>query len=216
MAGLDEDFPAGGRSPAAGEIFHQPNLARTLRSNGRRREEEAGRRGLAEPAGIDAVRDYFYRGDIAHRIDAFMQANGGLMRYEDLAAFGCSPKSRFSTDYHGDKVYKPGFWSQGPAMMETLNILEGTIALDGLQFGGLYPHCHGSAEAGVRRSRRVLRRSQVRENSSRQAVLESYAAERRKLIGHTASMEFLPGKINGKQANTPLKWTSRAPRSTTR
>ena len=36
-----------------------------------------------------------------------------------------SPKRRVSTTYRGYKVYKPGFWSQGPSMLEALNILEG-------------------------------------------------------------------------------------------
>src|SRR5207237_3887765 len=76
-------------------------------------------------AGIDAVRDYFYRGEIARKIDAFMRANGGLLRYEDMAAFRLQVEQPVSTDYRGFKVYKPGFWSQGPALLEALNILEG-------------------------------------------------------------------------------------------
>ena len=47
------------------------------------------------------------------------------MRYEDMAAFKLQPEEPVSTDYRGYRVYKPGFWSQGPAMIETLNILEG-------------------------------------------------------------------------------------------
>ena len=71
------------------------------------------------------MRDYFYRGDIAHKIDEFMKANGGLLRYEDMAAFHLQPEEAVSTTFHGYTVYKPGFWSQGPAMIEALNILEG-------------------------------------------------------------------------------------------
>ena len=71
------------------------------------------------------MRDYFYRGDIAHRIDAFSKANGGLLRYDDMAAFKLQPEEPVSTDYHSYKVYKPGFWTQGPAMLESLNIMEG-------------------------------------------------------------------------------------------
>ena len=71
------------------------------------------------------MRDYFYRGEIAQKIDAFAEQNGGLLRYEDMAAFRCYRKSRFRTTFHGYRVYKPGFWSQGPAMIEALNILDG-------------------------------------------------------------------------------------------
>ena len=50
--------------------------------------------GATRAKAIDAVRDYFYRGEIAQKIDAFSKANGGLLRYEDMAAFRLSPKSR--------------------------------------------------------------------------------------------------------------------------
>ncbi len=77
-------------------------------------------------AAIDAVHDYFYRGEIAHKIDAFSKANKGLLRYEDMAARSeLSVEEPVSTPYRGYTVYKPGFWSQGPAMIEALNILEG-------------------------------------------------------------------------------------------
>jgi len=63
-------FLPNGRVPIVGEIFHQPDLARTLRSMA-----EAERKAIAGGAdrakAIDAVRDFFYRGEIAHRIDAF-------------------------------------------------------------------------------------------------------------------------------------------------
>src|SRR5450755_2842506 len=117
-------FLPDGRVPLPGEIFRQPNLARTLRSMAAA-EKKALAAGANRAAAIDAVGDYFYRGEIAHRIDAFMQANGGLLRYEDMAAFKLQPEEPLSTDYHNYKVYKPGFWSQGPAMIEALNILEG-------------------------------------------------------------------------------------------
>ena len=62
-----------GRMPRAGEIFRQPDLARTLRSMVQA-EKKALAAGRAAQAAIDAVRDYFYRGEIAHKLDAFMRA----------------------------------------------------------------------------------------------------------------------------------------------
>src|SRR5260370_42035279 len=88
-------------------------------------EKKALAGGASREAAIDKVRDYFYRGEIAHKIDAFSKANGGLLRYEDMAAFKLQPEEATSTTYRGYRVYKTGFWSQGPAMLETLNILEG-------------------------------------------------------------------------------------------
>ena len=113
-----------GTYPKAGDIFRQPDLARTLRSMADV-EKQALASGASRAKAMDAVRDYFYRGDIARRIDAFSRQNGGLLRYEDMAAFHVEPEDAVSTTYHGYTVYKPGFWSQGPSMIETLNILEG-------------------------------------------------------------------------------------------
>ena len=91
-------FMPDGQVPMPGEIFRQPNLARTLRAMAAA-EKKALAGGASRVAAIDAVRDFFYRGDIAHRIDAFMQANDGLLRYEDMAAFKLEPEEPVSTDY---------------------------------------------------------------------------------------------------------------------
>ena len=112
-----------GMLPRVGDIFRQPDLARTLRSMAEA-EKKALAAGASRQGAIDAVRDYFYRGEIARKIDAFMKANGGLLRYEDMAAFKLEPEEPVMGTYRGYKVYKPGFWSQGPAMIEALNILE--------------------------------------------------------------------------------------------
>ena len=72
-----------------------------------------------------AARDYFYRGPIARRIGAYMQANGGLIAADDFAKFAATVGQPVSTDYRGYQIYKAGFWTQGPAMVETLNMLEG-------------------------------------------------------------------------------------------
>jgi gamma-glutamyltranspeptidase / glutathione hydrolase len=92
-------FLPDGRVPLPGEIFHQPNLARSLRGMAAA-EKKALAAGASRAAAIDAVADYFYRGEIAHRIDAFSQANGGLLRYEDMAAFKLQPEEPVATEYH--------------------------------------------------------------------------------------------------------------------
>src|SRR6202034_2665001 len=80
-----------GRVPLPGEIFRQPNLARTLRAMAAA-EKKALAAGASREAAIDAVRDYFYRGEVARKIDAFSKANKGLLRYEDMAAFHLAPE----------------------------------------------------------------------------------------------------------------------------
>ena len=117
-------FLPNGRPPQPGDIFRQTDLARTLRSMADA-EKRAAAGGASRSKAIDAVRDFFYRGEIAHRIDAFSKAHNGLIRYEDMAAFRVEPEEPVSTTFKGYTVYKPGFWSQGPGMLEALNILEG-------------------------------------------------------------------------------------------
>ena len=198
-------FMPDGRVPLPGEIFRQPNLARTLRSMVAA-EKKAVAEGASRTAGIDAVRDYFYRGDIAHRIDAFMRANGGLLRYEDMAAFKLEPEDPVSTDYRGYKVYKPGFWSQGPAMLEALNILEGYDLRD-MGFNST-EYIHTVVEAlKLAYADRDTYYGDPKFNHIPADVLlsKTYAAQRRKEIGHNASMDFIPGMINGKRGKHPTE-----------
>jgi gamma-glutamyltranspeptidase / glutathione hydrolase len=198
-------FLPDGRVPLPGEVFHQPNLAHTLRSMAAA-EKKALAAGASRTAAIDAVRDYFYRGEVAHHIDAFMRANGGLLRYEDMATFRLQPEEPVSTDYRGYKVYKPGFWSQGPAMLETLNMLEGydlrSYGFDSAEY------IHHVVEAlKLAYADRDAYYGDPKFNHIPMQVLLSkeYAAERRKLIGHSASMDFIPGTINGKRAKHPTE-----------
>jgi gamma-glutamyltranspeptidase/glutathione hydrolase len=72
-----------------------------------------------------AARDYFYRGPIAKRIGDYMQTHGGLLATEDLAGWHASVGAPVRADYRGYEVYKAGFWTQGPAFVETLNLIEG-------------------------------------------------------------------------------------------
>src|SRR5712692_2093016 len=71
-------FMPDGHIPAPGEMFRQPDLARTIRAM-MAAEKKALAAGKSRVEAIDAVRDYFYRGEVAQKIDAFMQANHGLL-----------------------------------------------------------------------------------------------------------------------------------------
>src|SRR5258708_28757345 len=88
-------------------------------------EKKALGAGATRVAAIDAIRSYFYSGDIANRIDALSRENQGLPRYEGMAAFHLEPEDAVTTTFQGVQVYKPGFWSQGPSLNEALNILDG-------------------------------------------------------------------------------------------
>ncbi|MBI3666453.1 MAG: gamma-glutamyltransferase family protein [Acidobacteria bacterium] len=115
-------FLPNGHLPRPGEIFRQPDLARTLRAMAA--AEKAARQKGDRAGGLEAVRNYFYRGEIARKIDAFSRENNGLLRYEDMAAFHLDPEQPLHTTYKEYEVYKNGFWTQGAVMLEALNLLE--------------------------------------------------------------------------------------------
>ena len=117
-------FLPGGQVPKEGDIFVQADLARTLREIVQ--AERLGARGRnGRHAGLMAARDYFYKGPVAKRIGDYMQTHGGLIAAEDFARFQAKVGQPVETEYRGYEVYKAGFWTQGPAFAETLNLLEG-------------------------------------------------------------------------------------------
>jgi gamma-glutamyltranspeptidase/glutathione hydrolase len=118
-------FLPGGEIPKVGDLFVQADLARTLREIVRaERLASKGARNNRH-AGLMAARDYFYRGPIARRIGSYMQANGGLITAGYFEKFAAKVGEPVETEYRGYQVFKAGFWTQGPAMIETLNLLEG-------------------------------------------------------------------------------------------
>ena len=102
-----ETFAPGGRAPACGELFRNPALATTLKL-------------LAEKG-----RDAFYRGEIADRIDAFMQQNGGFLRKADFEKHQSTWVEPVSVNYRGYDVFELPPNGQGIAALEMLNLLEG-------------------------------------------------------------------------------------------
>jgi gamma-glutamyltranspeptidase/glutathione hydrolase len=74
--------------------------------------------------GLRLVADAFYRGPIARRIDAWSRAHGGLIRYVDLATHTTRIEDPVAVTYRGQTVYKCGPWTQGPYLLEALQILK--------------------------------------------------------------------------------------------
>lgn len=197
-------FMPEGRTARRGEIFRQPNLARTLRAMVEA-EQQAREAGKSRQEAIDAVRDYFYRGEIARKIGAFSAQNGGLLRYEDMAAFRAEIEEPATTTYRGYHVYKPGFWSQGPDLLEALNILEGfndPLPLNSPEY------IHRQVEAlKLAYADRDTYYGDPKFNDFDYNYLLSkeYAAKRRALITDQASLRFLPGDIHGKTLPHPTE-----------
>ncbi|HEX7089157.1 MAG TPA: gamma-glutamyltransferase [Longimicrobiales bacterium] len=110
-------------APEPGEIFRQPDLAATFRKLVEA-EQNALRQGKSRKEAIYAAYDRFYKGDIAREIVRSMQEQGGLITLEDLANWKVRIEEPVSTTYKGIEVYKLTHWTQGPAMLQALNILE--------------------------------------------------------------------------------------------
>jgi gamma-glutamyltranspeptidase/glutathione hydrolase len=109
--------------PEPGEIFRQRDLAATLRALVAT-EQEALEQGKSRKQAIYAAYDRFYKGDIAREIARSTQEQGGLITTKDLADWQVRIEEPVSTNYKGIDVYKLTVWTQGPAMLQALNILE--------------------------------------------------------------------------------------------
>jgi gamma-glutamyltranspeptidase/glutathione hydrolase len=110
-------------APEPGEVFKQADLAATLRKLVEA-EAQAKKAGKGRQAAIQAAYDRFYKGDIADELVRGMREQGGLVTKEDLAAWKVRIEEPVSTSYKGIEVYKLNVWTQGPAMLQALNILE--------------------------------------------------------------------------------------------
>ena len=106
VANARATFAPGGNTPEVGEVFRNPDLARTYRM-------------IAEGG-----RDAFYEGPIARTIDAYFKRIGGWLNQADLAAHRSEWTQPFMTTYRGVGVHSIGENTQGIATLQILNILE--------------------------------------------------------------------------------------------
>jgi len=107
--GFLETYIIDGKATVKGEIFRNPNLANTL-------EKIA-----------DQGRDIFYKGDIAHTIDAYMKRQGGFLSYQDLVGHQSQWVDPVSTNCRGYDVWELSPNGQGIAALQMLNLLEHMI-----------------------------------------------------------------------------------------
>jgi len=120
----DPDNPDQRAAPREGEIFRQPDLKATLEKLVEA-EREALAAGKNRKEAIYAAYDRFYTGDIAEEIVESTREAGGLFTREDLAEWEVKLEEPVTTNYRGIDVYKLTTWTQGPVLLQALNILEG-------------------------------------------------------------------------------------------
>jgi gamma-glutamyltranspeptidase/glutathione hydrolase len=110
-------------APEAGEIFVQEDLLQTL-TKLVEAERDALKNGRSREQAIMAAYDRFYKGDIAEEFVRGSKEQGGLITMEDLANWKPLEEEPLMTNYKGIDVYKLQQWTQGPVMLQALNILE--------------------------------------------------------------------------------------------
>lgn len=110
-------------APEAGEIFIQQDLLNTL-SKMVEAEQQALKKGKSRKEAIYAAYDRFYKGDIAKEFVRGCQEQGGLITEKDMSAWKVLEEEPLHVNYRGVDVYKLQQWTQGPMMLQALNMLE--------------------------------------------------------------------------------------------
>ncbi|MDP9466934.1 MAG: gamma-glutamyltransferase, partial [Actinomycetota bacterium] len=196
--------------PAAGSLWRNPVLAATYR----RVVEQAEAAASGREEQVAAARDVFYRGFVAERIADFcatsevMDTSGtphrGLLDADDLARWEPTVERPVSVDYAGVTVHKTGPWGQGPVMLEQLRLLEGfdLEAMGHLSVDWVHTVTECAKLAFADREAWYADPDHV--DVPLDTLLSSaYAAERRSLVGPTASYDLLPGSPDGRTPRLP-------------
>ncbi len=160
-----EVYMPGGKAPAKGEIFKNPDLAGTLESIAR------------------GGRDAFYKGDIARTIGAFMKEQGGFLSYEDLANHHSEWVTPVSTNYRGYDVWELPPNGQGIAALQILNILEGfDVASMGFGSADYIHHFVEAKKLAFEDRAKYYADPAFNDLPVEELISKEYAAERRELI----------------------------------
>src|SRR5688500_18069007 len=171
-------YAPGGEAPGGGEIFRNPDLARTYRM-------------IAEGG-----RDAFYEGPIARTIHAYFRRIGGWLTSADLAAHRSEWTEPHVTDYRGVTVHAIGANTQGIATLQMLNILENFDMKDAGFQSALSIHLQAEAKRLAYEDRaRFYADPAFASVPTGWLVSKDYAARRAKLIRPDRIMERVaPGQ----------------------
>ncbi len=179
-------LPGTDRAPGEGDVFKNPGLAHTLRV-------------IAEQG-----RDGFYQGEIADKIDAFMQANGGYLRKADLENHRSEWVEPATSNYRGYDVYELPPNSQGVATLQILNLLEG-FDLKGMGFQSaqtFHTMIEAKKLAWADRAK-FYADPEFAKIPLKWLISKEYAAQRRKLINpDRAAPSYDAGNPNLEQGDT--------------
>lgn len=189
--------------PEAGALFRNPALAdfweRLLSEveavRGREARIEAARRVFSQGFVADAI-DEFMR--VACVIDATGERRKGVLTGQDMATWQATTEAPLFINYHGSTVWKCGFWTQGPTLLQALRILEDDDIASLDPQGDAFVHLVVEALKLAFADRESYYGDPLHSQIPVSALLSSdYARDRRALIGETASLEQRPGRIAG-------------------
>ncbi len=199
-----------GKLPMPGQIHRNVDLAATLV----RLVRLGAQAGPDREKQIDATRRAYYEGFVAETLEAYvtrhavMDASGsrhrGVLRAADMAGWRARSEATVSVDYRGWSVFKAGPWSQGPVMLQVLKLLEG------FDIGAMDPVGDEWVHTLVEAMKLAYcdRESWYGETDEGRVPIDAllsdtYAAQRRSLIGLRASREMRPGAPDGRNPNFP-------------
>lgn len=184
----------GGEAPPIGSLMTNRELSSLLKSLAEM-ERQTIRGGGSRSGALKAVRDRFYRGDIAEAIARFSEANGALLSKDDLESFTAEVEEPLSIDYRGYQIYKAGPWTQGAVLLQALNLLEGYDLKSMGHNSHRFVHTVLEAEKLAFADReQYYADPRFVEVPMEQLLSREYASARRKLIdSDRASMDHRPG-----------------------
>lgn len=151
---------------------------------------------------IDAARAAWGSGFVAEAIERFVRTphrhssgtdHSGVITAADMAGFSATYETPVTTQFRGHTIAKAGPWTQGPVLLQTLNLLEPLedVRLDPCNPDGAHTILEATKLAFADRD------AHYGDGADAQVIetllSKEYAATRRPLIGDTASTEIRPG-----------------------
>ena len=210
---------ADGSVPEPGGLFRNPVLAATYR-----RLIDAAR-GADREAQLDAALAAWSTGFVAEAVDGFCRvpvmddsgrAHAGFLTGQDMAAWRPVYEPPVTLDWRGWTLAKAGAWSQGPALLQALAILDGVEATrPGRRSAGAEPEHPGAdlVHASVEAIKLAMADREAWYGDEAGVPVDEllssrYADERRSLIGERASAELRPGSPSAGSPRLPAFLTT--------
>ncbi|REC97362.1 gamma-glutamyltranspeptidase/glutathione hydrolase [Microbacterium sp. AG157] len=200
-----------GEPPAPDTVVRNPAWADVLDSL-----TAAGTGAIDRESRIDAAREHWMT-EVLPRAATFLRephrhADGrdhpGILDAEDLASWRATFEPAVSVSFRGWDVFKAGAWSQGPALLQTLRLIEDADDVDPGSADGAHLLLEAQKLAYADRDAWF---GDTDDAVSVEALLtDEYIAARRALLGADASLDLRPGSPDGREPVLPALRTTHA------